>query len=215
MHFGFQSVVILFIYGFCCISANSLGRHMVVPDTGNFVLVKEEHGIALYERWYNVKPDQQAREIKATFRVKAEADDAAGLIKDESRGKQWNKKTAEYKVVPENENIWLAYILYDLPWPVSNQDCVLRYSRDFAGDSVVIKFKETDHPDFPVNKRVQRIPAISGKWVFNEDVSGISVEYYITTTPSSTLPSWITDPVIRSNLIETLQAFRSLLEDDE
>ncbi|MGC1241633.1 MAG: hypothetical protein WA874_08595, partial [Chryseosolibacter sp.] len=53
---------------------------------------------------------------------------------------------------------------------------------------------------------------ISGKWVFTKTVEGFLVEYYITTRPSSTLPTWLTDPIIRNNLAETLRSFSKILE---
>ena len=56
------------------------------PDTANFVLVKKNNGISLYERWYSINASQQAREIKATFTIKTDPYTAVALIKDESRG---------------------------------------------------------------------------------------------------------------------------------
>jgi len=209
---GINCVLTLLVCGFCSISTDSYGK-CGEPDTADFVLVEENDGVALYERWYSINPDQQAREIKATFAVKTQPVDAATLIRDESRGRQWNKNTKSYEIVSQSENIWFAYIEYDLPWPVSNQDCVLEYHQNFSENCMRIEFKEADHPSFPVKKRIQRINDISGKWIFRESDDGLSIEYYITTTPSSTLPTWLTDPIIRNNLIETLQEFRSILEE--
>ena len=182
------------------------------PDTANFVLVKKNNGISLYERWYSINASQQAREIKATFTIKTDPYTAVALIKDESRGKQWNKNTQSYKVLSQNDHIWFGYIQYDLPWPVSNQDCVLRYNQNHSGNVLHVEFENTDHPSFPVRKKIQRIPEINGRWIFTKTNDGVAVEYYISTTPSNTLPTWLTDPIIRNNLIETLQVFRSILE---
>lgn len=208
---GINYVLTLLVCGFGSISTDSYGK-CGEPDTADFVLVEENDGIALYERWYSISPDQQAREIKATFAVKTQSVDAATLIRNESRGREWNKNTKSYEIVSQNENRWIAYIEYDLPWPVSNQDCVLEYSQNYSQNCLQIEFKEANHPSFPVKKRIQRINEISGKWIFREGDHGLSIEYYITTTPSSTLPTWLTDPIIRNNLIQTLQEFRSILE---
>jgi hypothetical protein len=199
------------ICGFFSSETPALGKNCEI-DTANFVLVKQDDGITLYERWYAVNENQHAREVKATFTVNAETDAAVALIRNESLGKKWNKNTEEYRVLPSAGGIWFSYIQYDLPWPVSNQDCVLRYDQQYFDNSMEIVFRGTQHPAFPVQKRIQRIPEISGKWIFKESAQGIDVEYYITTTPSSTLPTWLTDPIIRNNLIETLQGFRKILE---
>lgn len=198
---------------FCALAASLYSSGGGMPtDTANFTLVKSSGNIEIYERWYPITPDLNAREVKATFTVKALPHQAAALIQDESTGKKWNKNTDSYRVLSGNENSWICYIQYDLPWPVSNQDCVLQYNTNYHGESVTISFKAVEHPDFPKKHRVQRIPDISGKWVFTKTVEGFLVEYYITTRPSSTLPTWLTDPIIRNNLAETLRSFSKILE---
>lgn len=184
-------------------------------DTSNFVLVKESDGISLYERWYRTGDSGSAREIKATFTLDAQSQEAVQLIRNEERGTAWNKNTKVYKVLQGSDDEWLGYIQYSLPWPASNQDCVLRYTRSDKGDIVQVDFRDADHPSFPVQKKVQRIPSISGRWIFREDGDNLHVEYYVTTTPSKTLPSWLTDPIIRNNLVATLSTFRNILEGRE
>ena len=190
----------------------SLAAYRNVADTAEFALVKTSGDIALYERWYPLTPEKKAREVKATFTIRAEVHAAAALIKDQSRALLWNKHTNAYKVLSGGENTWICYIQYDLPWPVSNQDCVLEYYQNDCEDSFQVMFRAVDHPLFPVQNRIQRIPDVSGKWIFKKKDSGVTVEYYITTTPSTTLPSWLTDPIIRNNLIETMSSFRHILE---
>ena len=181
-------------------------------DTTSFVLVKSSHGIVLYERWYPITPDMRAREIKASFRIRATPEAAVALMKDASKGQRWNKNTCSYKVVNDADNQWVSYIQYDLPWPVSNQDCVLQYEQIHASDTVSIIFKGIKHPLFPESKRIQRIQELNGKWVFVKKDDEYHVEYYISTTPSKTLPGWMTDPIIRNNLLDTMYAFRKTLE---
>lgn len=199
------------VCGLSCFTAESSAK-TGKTDTASFVLVKEDNGISLYERWYSVRPDLFAREIKATFIVNAGSEAALALLKDESKGRDWNRNIEEYKVLPGNSNFWFSYIQYDLPWPVSNQDCVLKYNHQYSADGMKVSFHNSNHPEFPVQKRIQRIPEISGKWIFRESAEGLVVEYYITTTPSDTLPTWLTDPIIRNNLIQNFTDFRNILE---
>lgn len=186
-----------------------------VSDTAQFALVKQNGGISLYERWYVGPTDIKAREVKAIFLVDIEPDAAVALIRDQRRGREWNKNTREYKVVELEGDKWISYMHYDLPWPLSDQDCVLEHSPYRHNNSIYIPFEAVPHVDFPESDRVQRIPNIRGKWVFSPDPAGTRVEYYITTTPSSSLPTWVTDPVIRNNLIASLQAFRDILQSKE
>lgn len=181
-------------------------------DTVDFTLIKSERGISVYERWYPITSTENARQLKATFTVTATSTAALALLKDGSKGELWNKNTNDYKVVDVDEDSWVSYIQYDLPWPVKNQDCVLRYHARTGPDKVSVFFRETDHPAFPIRNRVARIPQIEGKWIFTTSQDRIHVEYYIATTPSKTLPGWVTDPIIRNNLVETLHVFRQILE---
>lgn len=181
-------------------------------DTTDFTLVKRSDGIALYERWYAIGANEEAREVKATFTIRTSPEAALALLKDGSKGQLWNKSTNAYRLLDVRKNTWISYIEYDLPWPVSNQDCVLQYRVNGGTDTVTVTFLNIEHPALPVRKRVKRIPDIKGKWIFIQTVDGVRVEYYITTKPSDTLPNWLTDPIIRNNLIETLSGFRSILE---
>ena len=183
-------------------------------DTAEFVLVKTVKGINLYERWLMIAPGEPAREVKAVFTVDAEMGEVASLIKDESLALQWNKNTKVYSVNLVDYDVWICYIQYDLPWPVSNQDCVLQYAQHYQADKINIHFNGTDHPLFPLRDGVDRIHEIKGKWVVTRSEGNIKIEYYVTTTPSKTLPRWITDPIIRNNLIETMLAFRKILAGD-
>jgi hypothetical protein len=191
---------------------HAFGAAQELADTTEFALVRNSNGINIYERWYSITGGRQAREVKAVFTVEAEPAAALALIKDDSRGREWNSGTKSYSVVPAGAGRWICHIEYDFPWPLSNQDCVLQYTEKCSADGVEICFRGADHPSFPVRKRVQRIPDIRGKWVLKKSRQGTAVEYFITTKPSETFPAWVTDPVVRGNLLETLDSFRQILQ---
>ena len=117
-----------------------------------------------------------------------------------------------YKIISKNKTEWISYIQYDLPWPMENQDCVLQYSASSEENKHIINFRSIDHEIFPTSKNVTRIEDINGQWIFRPTATGTVVEYSITTTPSPTLPRWVTDPLVRSNLIDTMDEFRNILE---
>jgi hypothetical protein len=191
---------------------HAVGAGQDVADTTGFALVKNSNGINIYERWYSITGGKQAREVKAVFTVEGDPAAALALIKDDSRGREWNSRIKSYSVVLDGTGRWICHIEYDFPWPLSNQDCVLQYAEKCSAAGVEICFRGTDHPSFPVRDRVQRIPDIRGKWIFKKSGQGTAVEYFITTKPSETFPAWLTDPVIRGNLLETLESFRQILQ---
>jgi hypothetical protein len=182
-------------------------------DSSGFLLVKKAKGIELYERWHEIATDRMAREVKVVYSINATIESAASLIESGEKATQWNKSSSMYRIIPKNENSWIGYIQYDLPWPMDNQDCVLEYSISrLNGNHIIIDFKSIENEFFPTSNNVVRIADIKGKWVFRGITTGTVVEYSITTMPSPTLPRWLTDPLIRNNLIDTMDEFRNILE---
>jgi len=189
------------------------GRSNVsLGDSSGFLLVKKAKGIELYERWNEISVDRMVREVKVVYTIKASIESAAALIMNENKATQWNKASSMYKIIANTNNDWVSYIQYDLPWPMDNQDCVLHYSAMSDEDKHIINFRSIDHEIFPTSKNVTRIEDITGQWIFRPTETGTVVEYSITTTPSPTLPRWVTDPLVRNNLIDTMDEFRTILE---
>ncbi len=166
----------------------------------------------MYERWNEITVDHMVREVKVVYTIKASIESAAALITNEDKATQWNKASSMYKIIANKKNEWVSYIQYDLPWPMDNQDCVLQYSALSEENKHIISFKSIEHEIFPTSKNVTRIEDINGKWIFKPTATGTVVEYFITTTPSPTLPRWATDPLVRCNLIDTMDEFRNILE---
>ena len=182
-------------------------------DSSGYQLVKKAKGIELYEKWYEITSSQQAREVKVAYRIHASIESAAALIENEGKATQWNKGSSHYKIIPKDDNSWISYIQYDLPWPLDNQDCVLHYTVSHStADQIIISFRSVEYEVFPPAKNVSRISEIKGKWVFKTTPEGTQVDYSITTMPSPTLPRWVTDPIVRNNLIDTMDEFRNILE---
>lgn len=212
--FGFQLMILALCTGISFFDCFVEGEISKLPEySSEFVLVKKSHDIELYERWYKMESGQLSREVKAVCTINSSLDSAISLVRDESKGTAWNKGTNSFRIIPQKENGWLCYIQYSLPWPMDNQDCVLQNKPYFLSkDYAIISFRSIEHDSFPEFHGVHRIPYVKGKWVFRQKGEDIRTEYYITTTPSTILPSRITDPIIRHNLISTIDRFRSLLE---
>jgi hypothetical protein len=191
------------------------------PDTrysfhanSDYTLVKSQHGIDLYERWGKFG-DKPAREVKARFEIKTSIAAAIALLQNQQLGTRWNVSTNQYKVLDVNADQWFGYVQYRLPWPVDNQDCVLRYTTSEKSGQATITFQSDSHKMLPEEKNVKRLTDVKGRWVLAEKDNRLIVEYYITSKPSATLPKWITDPIVRKNLIATLSNYKNILESQD
>lgn len=180
------------------------------PDNNAFKLVKQEDNIFLYERWINTGKGEKVREIKAVFLVRAAKENIIRVLKDEARGKTWNVNARDYRVMlTADENRWISYIRYDIPWPFDDQDCCLAFHQ--SGNEVY--FESTSHRAFPENGNMTRITGTRGKWVLEDMHSGnVKITYLVTTDRSKKIPRWVSDPIVHGNLVKTMVKFRHIAE---
>jgi hypothetical protein len=146
--------------------------------------------------------------------VNATPAQAVALLKDQSKGSKWNRRTEIYKVLPSaNENSWISYVLYDLPWPVGDQDLCLQYTMKASPNVTEVLFQSVTSNQFPVMKGAGRISGTRGKWLFEKNgKEKMKVTYIVSANRNSKLPRVITDPLVRDNMIESMDLFTSLLE---
>ncbi|GEP98916.1 hypothetical protein CCY01nite_51760 [Chitinophaga cymbidii] len=180
------------------------------PNTGDFRLVKQSENVFLYERWIDAGAGEKVREIKAVFLVHADAENIMRTLKDPAKGKAWNVNARHYQVMrTPDENRWISYIQYDIPWPFDDQDCCLA----FHANGREVSFESTNHSAFPVAENMTRISGTRGKWILEDTHSGnVKVTYFITTDRSKKIPRWVSDPIVHGNLIKTMEKFKSLAE---
>ncbi len=182
-----------------------------------FELVRNEDEILVYERWVTFPgsdPPTTAREVKSEFFVRSNISDAIALLQDESRVNGWQKHVTEFKVYPRSDSTWFEYSYHDIPWPVSDQDHFLEYTIEDpeVADGTFITFRTIDNTKLaPTRKNVSRM-TLTGSWYFQKTGDGsLKITYRILSMPGP-LPRFITDPVIRNNLMSTVRNLINLLE---
>jgi hypothetical protein len=196
------------------------GSTPVLAQTGThdgFELVRDEDNIVVYERWVTFpksNPAVTAREVKSEFYIRANIHDALSLMRDESKIGDWQKHVSEFKIYPRTDSVWYEYSYHDIPWPVSDQDHFLQYTiEDPVEDDGIFLTFETIHNEelAPERKNVSRM-TLAGSWYFQTRPDGkMKVTYRILSMPGN-LPRFITDPVIRNNLLSTVKSYIKILE---
>jgi hypothetical protein len=182
-----------------------------------FVLLKKENRICIYERWVTFpksKPAIKAREVKGEFVVNSSIYEALALVKNERKIKIWQTHVSEFKVFLQADTTWwYEYSYHDIPWPVSDQDHFLIYKLSVLPDNnLLVTFEsKTNTLLAPVRDDADRM-ALSGSWLFEKlNAHKTKVTYRIISMPSS-IPKFITDPVIRRNMINTIESYVAILE---
>ena len=184
----------------------------------NFVLVKEDSPVYVYERWITFPgkvPEVNAREVKGEFPIQASMYEVLDILRDESKIYLWQDHISDYKIhLQSDTSCWFEYSYHDIPWPVSDQDHFLKYTmREIVpGKELIIKFESVVDPvRAPIKKGVSRME-LSGSWHLEQVAQNeVRATYRILSMPSS-IPRMFTDPIIRSNLMSTIQSLTSLAE---
>jgi hypothetical protein len=182
-----------------------------------FELVRDEDNILVYERWVTFPksdPSIIAREVKSEFIVRTKISHALALIRDKSKISSWQKHVSEFDVYPHKDSVWYEYSYHDIPWPVSDQDHFLEYTIEDPqeSDGTFVTFRTVKNDKLqPVRKNVSRM-TLTGSWYFQNTRDGsVKITYRILSMPGP-LPRFITDPVIRNNLMSTIRSYIDILE---
>ena len=182
-----------------------------------FELVKKDGTISVYERWItipNTDPPIEAREVKGEFYFKNTIYAGLHLIQNEEKIMQWQDHVSEFKVYRQRDTTtWIEYSYHDIPWPVSDQDHLLVYTMAAPTPGVItLAFKsKVDDGIAPVRKGVTRME-LSGSWRLEQIAPGKVKATYIISSKPIGIPKFLTDPIIRSNIMTTIKEYIALLE---
>ncbi len=179
-----------------------------------FILVRSEENISIYTRWIPVTETRSTRQLKAEFNIDSPAEKVISVLRDEKSYTKWMKATKTYyRLKTIDENQWYSYIQFSIPWPLNNQDCILRYEVQESTEPLKIEIRLMGEPDFLQHyDGVERISHMEGSWVITQIGEGKShVEYFVYSKQAPKFPTWITDPLIQKNLLKTMNAFRDIV----
>lgn len=182
------------------------------PTTA-YTLIKKEKSICLSGREITLSGNRKTRELKAEFMVNAGASTVLKVITDEQYAKSWMQSVREFSTLRRlNENDWFTYIQYDIPWPLNNQDCIIRYRCVQSENGRKFMLTMSGAPDYlPERTGVERISHLCGSWnITTVGNSGCRVVYTIYSEQQPKYPRWATDPIIQRNLIDTLASMKEL-----
>src|SRR5512133_2015643 len=101
----------------------------VNPASNAYTLVRSDQNISIYTKWIPLNETISTRKVKAVFSCSAGVDDVVALVANDAAVTRWMSNVATFsrlKNVSDRE--WYSYIRYGLPWPLSDQDCIVRYT---------------------------------------------------------------------------------------
>jgi hypothetical protein len=185
-------------------------------DEGEFQLIKQSGEISLYERWIDLpgEEDKQAREVKGVFYYNSSMIAGLHLLQDESKAMKWQDHVSEFRLFPQRDTtLWYEYSYHDIPWPVSDQDHFMEYRVSSCDrKQMLIAFRSLVNEKLaPERKGVTRI-TLKGSWHLEQITeTRVKVTYRIFSLPSG-IPRMLTDPIVRTNIVSTIEDFVAMVE---
>jgi len=183
-------------------------------NPGEFKLVKNVSDIRISTRWIPVTEDRSARQIKAEYVINGPVSKVLSVLCNDASFVKWMKGIKDYyRLKTVNPVQWYSYIQFGLPWPLQNQDCIIKYEIAENAQKGITVVSLTGMPAFLKSfDGVDRIPHMEGTWRLTDlGNNKVGVEYMMYSNQKSKFPRWITDPIIQKSMVETMDAFRSMV----
>lgn len=183
------------------------------PAKDEFKLVKSEQNINLFIRPIPLSEGYTVRQLKAVLYVRANPDEVVELIRDEKNITTWMKAVRNCKsLLRTSDDQWITYLIFSVPWPLNDQDCIFRFKKTTQSSGAVILEFSSDPNYMAAVDGIKRMKGIKGTWIITPMGDGTCrVEYSICSYTKPSMPKWLTDPIIQGNLISSMSAFRDHL----
>ena len=165
----------------------------------------EEDGIRVYTR---PVPGSQVAAVRGETTIPAPVDAVQGVLMDAGRLPEWFPNCPTARVLSQEADVQLRYVVTAAPWPVDSRDAVYRYrvSRDADTGSTTIRVGV--EPDaHPRQDGYVRILEAEGRWTLVPADGATKVTWEMHLDPGGSLPAWL----INRRVVETpLGALRGL-----
>ena len=175
-------------------------------ENDGYEVVRQDEKITMSERWTPYPgTTTSSRQIKCVFYTNTDINTIYGYIYEDSKISTWQENILEYKIIPKNDSVWVAYSYYRIPWPLSNQDYLLTYALLEKNENrITLSFTHLEDEKLgAIRKGVDRRPTI-GKWELEKVGKGkTKVTYTISSLPLNQ-PRFITDRIVHNSLMSTI-----------
>lgn len=185
------------------------------PAMDAYTLVRSDQNIAVYTKWIPLNATISTRKVKAVFSCSADVEDVVALVTNDAAVTQWMSNVEAFNRLRNvSGREWYSYIRYGLPWPLSDQDCVLRYEMEKSADGKSARVFVEGMPLYiPANEGVNRISHLECEWmIYRTGDHHVLVEYTQYSKQPPKFSRKLTDPLVQKALIRSLAAFRTIVE---
>lgn len=178
----------------------------------HWTFVKEKDGVKIYTR---KDAGKSLKSYKGVTEIKAPAELVFALIENINNTDWWDKNLNEIKVlVYEKNKSAKYYLVYDLPWPVTDRDLCVEVKVTFNPVTGVRMLAAGPLPGLvPENSEMIRIKEYRQTWTVTpagKNLSHVVLEGFV--DPAGSIPDWISNMIIVDSPIKAMGEIKLRLE---
>lgn len=177
-----------------------------------WTLRKAKDGIQIYTRWIVTEHQIRTRQIRGVVQINAKREHITHLITEEDLAKKWMVflDVLNYYRIPDQPLAWYAYGKINLPakiacFDVVTYNCIL-YDAQHSQTVITMNGINDYMPDEP---GIHRIKGLYTSWTLISETPDMTrIEYMLYSDMKPVVPVWLTDPIVTSMMVSTLQKLR-------
>jgi len=182
----------------------------IEAQSWNFI--KEKEGIKLYT---SMETGESLKSYKGVAEINAPAEMVFAKIEDINNTDWWDKNLTGIRVMLYEKNKRAQYYLvYDLPWPVTDRDLCVDVTVTIDPVSGVRKLTASPLPGLvPEREDMIRIKDYRQTWTVTpdgRDKSHVELEGHV--DPAGSIPDWIVNMIIVDSPIKAISELKLRLE---
>ena len=176
-------------------SITELQQFTAMARVSDWKPVKQKQGILVKYRKLNIGDTLKTRELSVHFTVKAPLERIVFSLKHPFKIEAWNEAVRKSSLLKNGDSNWISHIIYDVPYPFTQQDIITAYALKNINKNIVITTRSLPEYIAPL-KGMRRERFNLGQWVLSPDDSGkISVTFSVVSLSNAKIPRFIKDPI--------------------
>jgi hypothetical protein len=173
---------------------------------------KEKDGIKLFTC---TEAGKSLRSYKGITDIQAPAEKIFTLLEDVYHTDWWDKSITHIKVLRYEKNKMAQYYLvYDLPWPVTDRDLCVDVKVTIDPVTGVSKITAVPLPGvIPEHQDMVRIKEYRQTWTVKpvgKDLAHVELEGYV--DPAGSIPDWLSNMLIVDSPLDVINGVKQRLE---
>lgn len=184
----------------------------MVASAQSWEFSKEKDGIKIFIR---KEPGKTLKSFKGVAEIHAPAGRIYSLIEDAYHTEWWDKGITEVKVMLyEKDRRAQFYMVYDLPWPVTDRDLCVDATVSIDGNTGISRIISVSSPALaPERKDLVRIRDYRQTWTITpegKELTHVELEGYA--DPAGSIPDWLTNMLLTDSPLKTIGEVKRRME---